>query len=99
MVRFTPSVLNLFNGQVMKYKWSDIKEPDGIESFYTHITLETPIGKFKVEWKSWKEYSGFSIFCGDDYLTEGADIEDSKEIVHKYLLDKAEELKTFIEND
>lgn len=33
---------------------------------YDHCSAETPFGPYQIEWKSWKDYPGYSVeFCGE----------------------------------
>lgn len=38
----------------MSLKWSDPAPPTEGVSYYNHCYVETPIGRFTLEWKSWK---------------------------------------------
>ena len=41
----------------MPLTWIEPKKPDGgKESFYDHVTAETPLGPIHLEWKSWKDH-------------------------------------------
>ncbi len=76
--------------------WTEPKPPTKDVSYYDHTTLETPIGQFKIEWKSWKEHAGFSIFLDDNYITEGDDLEDAKDIVFQHLVRIHKELELIV---
>ncbi len=77
-------------------KWTEPKPPTKDVSYYNHTTLETPLGQFKIEWKSWKEYADFSIFLDDKYITEGDDLDDAKDIVFQHLVRVYKELELIV---
>jgi len=47
--------------------WTEPKPPTEGISYYDHITSETPLGRVKIEWKSW---DGLRIFA--EYSLEAA---------------------------
>lgn len=68
-------------------------------SHYTHITLETPLGKAILEWKSWKDYHSYSVIIGGVYISEEhGTLEEAKEKVREYLEKKKEELILFLKS-
>lgn len=61
------------------------------ECRYDHVVAESPIGTYRIEWKSWKEYDCPSIMlisdhC-EDWIGVGHDVEDSKKIAQKHFED------------
>ena len=67
------------------------KAKDGV-SYYDHVILETPIGRAIIEWKSWKEMDSYTLTIGSDYVGEGIDLDEAKELAKTYLKTKYDEL-------
>ena len=53
-----------------------------------HVILETPIGRAIIEWKSWKESDSYSLTIGNDYVGEGYDLDEAKQLARVYLKNK-----------
>ena len=80
--------------------WSGILEATE-EIRYTHSCLETPIGIFSIEWKAYKDHGNYdyTIYLrpdgfsgGEIYIGTGWDLEDAKEKVENYLIEKRDSL-------
>lgn len=77
--------------------WSEISDPKEGVSYYTHTTLETPLGKAILEWKGWKEYPSYSVTIDGEYISEEyGTIDEAKEKVREYLTEKLNQLSTFL---
>jgi hypothetical protein len=77
--------------------WTEPKPPTKDVSYYNHTTLETPLGKFIIEWKSWKKYDSYSIsIIGDKYIGEGNDLEDAKARVINYMMELCQNIENFL---
>lgn len=57
--------------------WSEHMEPNENCS-YDHVTAKTPFGEYSIEWKSWKKYDAFTIYFEGDYLDNGFDLDEAK---------------------
>lgn len=79
--------------------WSEISEPKEGVSFYTHTIAETPIGKFKIEWKSWKESDTYSIMLDEQYIGDEFELEYAKERAEQFVKSKLEELQKLLLNE
>lgn len=79
--------------------WTEPKPPTKGVSYYDHITCETPIGTFMIEWKSWKYSDLPSVMLDEEYIGCGVDVESAKNIAHNYIVNKYEELRKFLENE
>ena len=68
-------------------KWTTPAPPTIGISSYDHTTLDTPIGKFMIEWKSWKEQPSFDILLNGELLTTTwNDLKNAKAIVFGFLI-------------
>lgn len=73
--------------------WSEISDPKGGVSYYTHTTLETPLGKALIEWKGWKEYLSYSVTIDGEYISEEyGTLDGAKEKVREYINRKAKSI-------
>lgn len=61
----------------MQLVWSEPKGPDG-ECPYDHCRAVTPFGVYSIEWKSWKDYPGYSAEFRDEYINTGASLDEAK---------------------
>lgn len=86
-----------------KLAWSDVLQPND-RIMYTHVVLETPLGFFTIEWKSYKDpLRDFTIFLQESlflehetYIGTGETLEHAKEIVENYLVGKRDGLNKFL---
>lgn len=76
--------------------WTGPKPPTQGVSHYDHITCETPLGRALIEWKGWKENDSFSAHIGHDYIGEGSDLGEAKELTREWLTKKQMELSRFL---
>lgn len=75
--------------------WTEPEKPNK-ESPYAHTILNTPIGKIIIEWKSWKESPSYDMQLNNEWIGVSYSLEDAKEAALKYLVDKYNELKQFL---
>lgn len=61
--------------EVIKLEWSEPKPPTAGVSSYDHSIADSPIGEFRVEWKSWKQYPSYVVYSPDGNVQ----VEDSLE--------------------
>lgn len=76
--------------------WTEPKPPTEDVSYYDHTVCETPLGKFIIEWKSWKTSPDYGIMLENDYIGTEYSLEEAKEKVLEYLVDKEKELHLFL---
>lgn len=46
-------------------QWSKVQEPN-LQIPYNHITLDTPLGVFVINWKGWKEQPTYGLSLNDE---------------------------------
>lgn len=64
--------------------WSDESGPtDKIR--YNHITAETALGQFSVEWKGWKEEDGPCVYLAGDYIGVASDLGGAKQLAERHI--------------
>lgn len=82
-----------------KYKWSYPTLPNN-DSFYDHITLQSPLGLIIIEWKSWKELPSYDITnkTTGEWLGCEYDLRGAQNKVNELITNKFTELKIFIES-
>lgn len=80
----------------MDITWSTNHKPNNI-SPYDHCSLDTPLGKALIEWKSWKERPDFGVVLGNDYIGTEYSLKDAKLMVENHLRIKHGELERYIE--
>lgn len=57
--------------------WTDPAPPND-EYRYDHVFAESALGRYSIEWKSWKEYDDFGVFCAGDYVCSEHQLEYAK---------------------
>jgi hypothetical protein len=55
---------------------------------YDHVTAETPLGVYSIEWKGWKDHDSKSISLSGDYVGEGSSLDDAKQEATKHFQQK-----------
>lgn len=63
--------------EVKKLEWSEHSEPNE-ECSYDHIFSETSIGKYQIEWKSWKYYDAYVVYLSDGFISSEYDLTSAK---------------------
>jgi hypothetical protein len=76
--------------------WTEQKPPTEGICFYDHVNCETPLGKIRIKWKSWKESPDYGIDLDDKYIYTEYDLETAKYIAKEYLINKHCELSEFL---
>lgn len=72
--------------------WSELNKPSP-ESSYDNVTAQSPLGKFSIEWKSWRQYDRPCLYLNGDYIDSYDTLEDAKAAAEDYLNQKAAELQ------
>lgn len=65
----------------MALQWSDHAPPTDGVSHYDHVIAQTPLGQIMIEWKSWKDYPGYTCQMPWDELINASELDDAKEAV------------------
>ena len=79
-------------------KWTEPTPPTEGISNYDHCICDTPLGIFKIEWKSWKKYDTYDISTEHEWFDFGNDLEEAKQKVLDYLTDKNKELTEYLKD-
>lgn len=88
--KFTKTNIENFIKPLM---WSEPKPPDGGKtSFYDNLFADSPLGKLKIEWKSWKDYPDFSLYLDDAFINSFDALEDARLGAIQFLADTVNEL-------
>jgi hypothetical protein len=77
-------------------KWTEPKPPTKGVSYYDHTTCQTPLGRCKVEWKSWKNSPDYDLYFEDEYITFAYTLEEAKEMALEYLINTKDNLDKFL---
>lgn len=76
--------------------WTEPKQPTQGVSHYNHVSCETPLGQALIEWKGWKERDSYSVTIGSEYVGEGYDLDDAKNLAKEWLINVFKKLSMFI---
>lgn len=82
------------------YAWSE-PSPPSEACRYDHVTLQTPLGQARIEWKSWKPYCTYVLYLvnedgGEEYVGSRDTLEAAKLLLNLYLKKKYDDLKAFL---
>ena len=77
--------------------WTELKPPTENESYYDHTVCETPLGKFRIEWKSWKESPDYGVELEGNYIGTDYSLEEAKKSALEHLIKKQKELNKYID--
>ena len=58
--------------------WTD-ETPPNADSSYNHCSCETPIGLAVIEWKSWKDYPGYTLEIGGEFVECFNSLDEAKQ--------------------
>lgn len=79
---------------VAALQWSEVTEPNE-QIRYTHVLAASPLGRFSIEWKSWKPHDSCCAYLDGDYLDTSMGLDDAKAIALKKVADMAHALAGF----
>ena len=78
--------------------WTEPKPPTKGVSFYDHTILGSPLGEFRIEWKSWKDSPDYGIDLEGQYIGTEYSLEEAKELVRSHLFDMRDKLEDFLKS-
>lgn len=81
-----------------KITWSEIQEPTD-EKQYHHITTETPLGLYSIEWKDWINPHSFHSLINDSWIATDTTLEDAKQQCENSLRKLRDKLSEFLGDD
>lgn len=68
----------------IRLHWSDPSPPND-ECYYDHVEAMTPIGRFSIEWKSWKPHDAFMVYIwGEEVIGAGLSLDDAKVLAQEH---------------
>lgn len=76
--------------------WTEPKPPTAGISHYDHTSCNTPLGTFRIEWKSWKDNPGYDVMLNDEWVDCKYSLEDAKNSVKDFLIQKHKELSEYV---
>ncbi|WP_258129198.1 hypothetical protein [Achromobacter anxifer] len=88
------SALSALRAPVAELQWSGVAEPNE-QIRYTHVLADSPLGRFSIEWKSWKARDSFCVYLDGDYLDTSMDLDGAKAVALKKVSDMARALAVF----
>lgn len=88
------AVRAMLRAPVAALKWSDVAEPNE-QIRYAHVLADSPLGRFSIEWKSWKPHDTFCVYLDGDYLDTSMNLDDAKAVALKKISDMARALAGF----
>lgn len=73
--------------------WTEIKQSTrGINT----ISCQTPLGTFKIKWKTLKKSPEYDVYLSDEYVTYADELEQAKEDAEMYLINVRDNLNDFL---
>lgn len=64
----------------MPLQWSEVREPNN-DCSYDHVVAETPLGSISIEWKSWKDYPGYTSSLPWGAFVTANSLDEAKRLV------------------
>lgn len=81
--------------EIARLEWSEAAPPCE-DCRYDHVVATSPLGVFRIEWKSWKgEGDGHNLILNEEYLSSEYSLADAQEAAAAFLANKAVELAPF----
>jgi len=66
--------------------WTEPKPPTEGISYYDHITSETPLGRVKIEWKSWDKNDSYDVEIDGLRIFAEYSLEAAKNVAKEYYI-------------
>lgn len=70
--------------KIREIDWTDERKPDN-DIRYNHVIGACGLGRFTIEWKSWKESDSFDVFFNDDHVDSCFDLSSAKAVARDKL--------------
>lgn len=70
--------------RMFEIEWTDLL-PSDKECSYDHVYGTCVLGRFSIEWKSWKIRDNRTIYLNNDYVDEACDLDSAKQLAQKHL--------------
>lgn len=65
--------------------WTDPAPPNETGCRYDHVTAETPLGQFSIEWKSWKVNDSRDLYLAGEHVKSCHDLDEAKQAAFEHL--------------
>ena len=69
---------------LVEISWGSEAPPDK-DSRYNHVLGTHPLGKFCIEWKSWKESDSYTCYFNDEYWNDAYSLDEAKDFCQKHI--------------
>ena len=69
---------------LVEISWGSEAPPDK-DSRYNHVFGTHPLGKFCIEWKSWKESDSYTCYFNDEYWNDAYSLDEAKDFCQKHI--------------
>lgn len=76
-------------------QWTQDTPPTHGICSYDHCTAQTPLGPFRIEWKSWKEHDARCLYLNGEYIGCAANTDGAKQLAQGYIESIAKELAPY----
>ena len=70
--------------KLVEISWGSEAPPDK-DSRYNHVFGTHPLGKFRIEWKSWKESGTYTCYFDDEYWNDAYSLDEAKDFCQKHI--------------
>ena len=70
--------------KLVEISWGSEAPPDK-DSRYNHVFGTHPLGKFCIEWKSWKESDSYTCYFNDEYWNDAYSLDEAKDFCQKHI--------------
>ncbi len=80
---------------VRNLQWTQDTPPTHGICSYDHCTAQTPLGPFRIEWKSWKEHDARCLYLNGEYIGCAASTDDAKQLAQGHIESIAKELAPY----
>lgn len=70
--------------KLVEISWGSEAPPDK-DSRYNHVFGTHPLGKFCIEWKSWKELDSYTCYFNDEYWNDAYSLDEAKDLCQKHI--------------
>lgn len=64
--------------------WSNEMQPCE-DCRYNHTFADSPLGRFNIEWKGWKEHDSRTVYLNGEHIGDSYSVEESKKLAQQYL--------------
>jgi len=81
--------------KLIPLQWSDHSPPND-SCHYDHVVCGTPLGTFRIEWKSWKDHDSYCLFLEEDFVGSDYSLDYAKTLAEQHAVERVTDISAMM---